>query len=41
MVVINRDKLNIRLDPDTDLEINAPIGAVFTEAAGKLGISLE
>lgn len=41
MVVINRDKLNIRLDPDTDLEINEPIGAVFTEAAKILGISLD
>ena len=40
MVVINRDKLNIRLDPEDDLEINEPIGQVFTEAAKILGIDL-
>ena len=30
LVVINKDPLNLRLNPDTDIEINAPIGEVFT-----------
>ena len=29
LVVINKDPLSIRLDPEKDLEINAPIGEVF------------
>ena len=40
LVVINRDKLSLRLSPDKDLEINDPIGQVFTEAAKELGIEL-
>ena len=31
LVVINREPLDIRLDPETDLEINDSIGKVFTE----------
>jgi len=30
LVVINKDSLSLRLDPEKDLEINAPIGEVFT-----------
>ena len=30
LVVINRDKLSIKLDPENDLEINAKIGEVFS-----------
>ena len=30
IVVINKDPLSIRLDPNKDLEINAPIGEVFS-----------
>ena len=31
VVVINKDKLKIPLNPQTDLEINAPIGEVFAK----------
>ena len=41
MVVINRSSLGLRLDPEHDLEINAPIGQVFREAAELMGISLD
>ena len=30
LVVINKDPLSLRLDPQKDLEINAPIGEVFS-----------
>ena len=30
LIVINKDPLSLRLDPEKDLEINAPIGEVFT-----------
>ena len=30
LVVINKDALSLRLDPLKDLEINAPIGEVFS-----------
>ena len=43
VVVINRDKLDIDLRKDRDLEINAPIGQVFTSIgtlAGTLGGTL-
>ncbi len=41
LVVINRDRLNLKLNPEKDLEINEPIGQVFTETAAALGIELE
>ena len=40
MVVINRESLDLRLDPDQDLEINDPIGQVFRAVADLMGIDL-
>lgn len=39
-VVINKDHLTYPLDEQHDLEINAPIGEVFRQAAARMGISL-
>jgi len=41
LVVINREKLNVRLDPDKDLEINESIGEVFREVAEMMNIELD
>ncbi|MBO4367035.1 MAG: NAD-dependent protein deacylase [Clostridia bacterium] len=38
IVVINKEHLYLQLDPENDLEINSPIGALFAEAAKKLGL---
>ena len=38
--VINRDHLEIGLDPERDVEINAPIGEVFTKIMNILGMEV-
>ena len=40
MVVINRESLDLKLDPEQDLEINDPIGQVFRAVAELMGIDL-
>ena len=37
-VVINKEHLPLGLDPENDLEINGPIGQVFTDVAGQMDL---
>ena len=40
LVVINRESLDLHMDPEQDLEINDPIGQVFRAVADLMGIDL-
>ncbi|MBP5230206.1 MAG: NAD-dependent protein deacylase [Clostridia bacterium] len=37
IVIINKEHLDYPLDPENDLEINGPIGAIFRELSGRMG----